>query len=442
MGSFSFSCCVSGLPIEAGDKVRYLLLTQNPYLDGSSCYQHSIWFPRTCPLKAEYNDYGSVENVEEGPMQEVWIEGFQEDLIEKGIGDNTCHDSAIKKDMTFDDLLEAVRENRVEVIGDPYWRTRKEITPEEQTQYDAKQPDYVPTMVAVERILYDSVSEVKAFNVDNDPGFIRVRQTNYGKDIDLMLRAKKVLEKNFAVALCAGSGNYSDSMELRVFMSPGKDTGGHDRRDYTVKSKDKTLPTMLIEQAMIREDVWQVILQQRIPHREYNADYSKSTLLHITIADYRADMRKYVKDLISGTSASVAAADLLNKLQEAGKTYTEEEGNLLSKAFYRKPDGRDTHGTWLAAKCPVPGRKGPAEHLDLFVAKGTVPEAFVDAMAEFAFVHDILGATRFNWHPSYSVGPQQGNWKAQQTLLKAYSKICSGVLAKRKSDNGDYGEEE
>ncbi len=29
MGSFAYTCCVSGLPIEYGDPVRFFLLTQN-----------------------------------------------------------------------------------------------------------------------------------------------------------------------------------------------------------------------------------------------------------------------------------------------------------------------------------------------------------------------------------------------------------------------------
>lgn len=33
MGSFASTCCISGLPIEAGDDVRWLLLMQNPYCE-------------------------------------------------------------------------------------------------------------------------------------------------------------------------------------------------------------------------------------------------------------------------------------------------------------------------------------------------------------------------------------------------------------------------
>ncbi len=117
MGSFAYTCAISGLPIGAGDKVRYLLLTKNPFYTegGHNCYIHGVWFPRTFPLRAEYNDYGSIENIQEGPMRNVILEALQIDLIEQGWGENTCHDVPTTKDMTFDELLEAVQEGRCKV---------------------------------------------------------------------------------------------------------------------------------------------------------------------------------------------------------------------------------------------------------------------------------------------------------------------------------------
>ena len=62
MGSFNTTCAVSGLPITCGDKVKYSLLAENPYEDSLVCSSHDMYYPRSHPVSAEYNDYGSIEN--------------------------------------------------------------------------------------------------------------------------------------------------------------------------------------------------------------------------------------------------------------------------------------------------------------------------------------------------------------------------------------------
>lgn len=98
MGSFAYTCCITNLPIEAGDDVKYILLTENPYSDSGKCNVHDTWFPRTWPISAQYNDYGSIEGFDlNSPAAWAIMAGFQKDLIEVGTGDNTCHDVPAKK---------------------------------------------------------------------------------------------------------------------------------------------------------------------------------------------------------------------------------------------------------------------------------------------------------------------------------------------------------
>lgn len=115
MGSFSYTCAVSGLPIDSGDKVRYLLLTRNPLLKNSNavCYPTSEWFPRVFPLNASYNDYGSVGHIDDTLGKQLWLDGFQEDLIEKEQGENEYHDVPTSKYMSFEALLNAVGVGRI-----------------------------------------------------------------------------------------------------------------------------------------------------------------------------------------------------------------------------------------------------------------------------------------------------------------------------------------
>ncbi len=122
MGSFSMTCSASGLGISAGTKVRAFLLTESPYSDRGA----DGWSVRTPPLRAEYNDYGSIENVhpDDLPIADLWLRGLREDLVEVGTGDNQCHDVPARKDMTFAQFLDALQEGRVRVRQDVehFWR--------------------------------------------------------------------------------------------------------------------------------------------------------------------------------------------------------------------------------------------------------------------------------------------------------------------------------
>ena len=79
MGCFAYTCAISGLPIDSGDKVRYLLLTKNPYFShaGSIVMPDGEWFPRTFPIKAWYNDYGSVEHIDDIFGKQLLLDGFK-----------------------------------------------------------------------------------------------------------------------------------------------------------------------------------------------------------------------------------------------------------------------------------------------------------------------------------------------------------------------------
>lgn len=76
MGCWNGTCMISNLPILAGEKVKLVFL-HSPYgrsdLEKSAyCYPNGIFQPGGFALDAEYNDYGSVENI---------IEDINYDLI-------------------------------------------------------------------------------------------------------------------------------------------------------------------------------------------------------------------------------------------------------------------------------------------------------------------------------------------------------------------------
>lgn len=111
MGSFPVTCAVSGLAIDCEDPMRLFLLTQSPHTgihpENEAMMIDDLWFVRTPPLACVYKDSAGVKGLPEGIEREVWLQGFQVDLIE-GVVDERCFNSPTSKTMCFEDLLDAL----------------------------------------------------------------------------------------------------------------------------------------------------------------------------------------------------------------------------------------------------------------------------------------------------------------------------------------------
>lgn len=272
MGHYSMTCSISGLPISGGTPVRCLLLTASPY-DGDA---REAWIVRTPPLRAVYNDYGSIENVHQDDkfIADLWLRGLKEDLIEKGLGDNSCHDVATAKDMTFEELLNALQEQRVEVRQDAehFWRR-----PIDDSWLDKLEKKDLPLFQRIEKLVA-TIGEVSreastdAYVVDEPvPNLVRVRFGQYSDKgrMAALERAKPVIEDaGFATTITAGSGRYADSADLLVFHAPKADGVSRgpqwDLASGQSAAGDKKLAVRL---AMVREDVWQALIA--FPHSQY-----------------------------------------------------------------------------------------------------------------------------------------------------------------------------
>lgn len=116
MGCFSYSCSISGLPIDAGDPVMFLALStsyERRYATGID----GAWRPMTLPIRAQYNDYGSVEYIEEGPVTDAFFESLSKRAIEREVGENRYHDVPVMREMPRDKWLDALWEDRVQIKG-------------------------------------------------------------------------------------------------------------------------------------------------------------------------------------------------------------------------------------------------------------------------------------------------------------------------------------
>jgi hypothetical protein len=285
MGDFSLTCSISGLGISGGTPVRCLLLTASPYTNDDA---RRAWLVRTPPLRAVYNSYGNIERVHKGDkfVADLWLRGLREDLIEKGLGDNSCHDLPASKDMSFEELLDAIQEHRVEVRQDAkhFWRRHVDLS----RLYDDETKAGLaatPDLRRIERVLSEDAALIarhpdpvargadeNKFVVDEPvPHLVRVRFGRYqhGKEhLAALHDAREAIERaGFVGVVAAGSGRYANDADLLVLPAPNaaKHLRGPqwDMASGQSADADKRLSVAM---AMVREDVWQALA--RYPHSE------------------------------------------------------------------------------------------------------------------------------------------------------------------------------
>lgn len=399
MGSFNFVCAVSGLSIGGGTPVRYMLLTESPYNDNIRCYIHSIYSPRTFPLKAVYNDYGSVACVKNGVEKKAWMDGFQLDLVEKSWGENSCHDVPAKKNMSFDEMLAAVWEGRISVTDG-------------EVKFDAKYfkdipkkeiPAGVPTVERIEMALVSKKHTVHPNGdlvvEEEDFGQIRIR-TNSCEPKDLE-KAQETLSKNYATMLTRGCGPYSHGVELLVRPLPSvKDYHG----PYKLSNAQLRKP-LRVYQAMIREDVWQAICGMEIE------TWQRPEIRRL---DHFVVQARTAYSLVAAGKRRLGLGASINEELAHALTFSSQGmfGDMVPFV-----SGIGTHFELIGRRFAAQGEKAKPKEI----------EAFVQTAGEYAFVNAFLSCLGYQWRPSYGSGPQCGDWPSQVKFTEAVAKIAKAI---------------
>jgi len=116
MGCWNGTCGISQLPITAGAKVKAILLLQSEYhqeIQGSSsCYSSNFFRPWFFPVTAEYNNYGSIENIVKDWNSKYMLETFRRWVAEgevKLLGEHAeINDPGITKFNKLEDVFACV----------------------------------------------------------------------------------------------------------------------------------------------------------------------------------------------------------------------------------------------------------------------------------------------------------------------------------------------
>ena len=421
MGSFAFTCCVSGLPIESGDPVRYLLLTKQVPSDERALNLDGHWVQRTFPLRGFYNDYGSVDNLQEGPAQGIWLEGLQKDLVEIGPGDNTCHDVPVRKNMDFEQILTALWKERVQVHDRMSAEMLKNLDFLRVSDVVVDRVALAGLLARSEEVLHPgipTVNRVREAILDagmplsdggHIPGylvslyesnrFVRVRWCSYGEDhAEILAKVKTLLSDRFATMITIGTGSYADSAEMTVAPKPLnlKDAYSPYFRDQPeIRRED-----LRVAQAMIREDVWQALCN--LNHKSWNDKIPSDC------AGYKSLVREHWEKQL--------------KAKQASSTLPQGELWVLAR-------GLDTSLVASILKDKLVYSLGT--HFGLMLEKNLTESEltdFLDTVSETLHVQRMLSLLRYQWHPAGPIGPQFGEWPLHQDFARALGVITERVV--------------
>lgn len=446
MGSFDFTCTVSGLPIGCGDKVRYFLLTKNPYGDSRGCSMHDQWFPRCVPLRAEYNDYGTVQAVEEGYGQTLWLEGLKRDLIETGWGDNSAHDLPTTKTLSFEELLDAVSEGRIRVQRKaPHPLDKKAklfgVDPFEKIRKHFPTLQSILAVFAEKEIpLYEGMGKKGGYMVDEVHGVVRIRfqdwEKNHGKDTEFLTKIQPVL-KDYATVITAGTGSYAHESELLVMVKPNSD---HAQNSLGTPPPDGGLP---VSHAMIREDVWQALLQLKV--ETSGPDYK---YMHVGFDYFKNLGEKFLPESAKLVREDRLHLDDIREILNKGNKETaiseeEREESLEAKLYLNCMRAEENAISGWLSKDTLPYTVGLGTNFrillkDYLAEKVTESQAttWMEAATEFVFISKVLMTSRYCWKPSYSSGPQFGEFRFHQEVNQAFADIAKQHADAQEKDRG------
>lgn len=400
MGSFNATCIISNLQIEAGTPVRFFLLTGAKYKDGNdhSCYVWGRWQLRGAAIRAKYNDYGSIEDIKESLTSKLLFEALNRDVVEKGVGDNECHDVQVRSGMSQEDWLAALWEGRVFVqdhrfVFDKNWKPSE---PEEG----------IPSLTRIEKVLTGEQLAVvtawgaKGYFLDEvSRGFIRIRHELQKENLAPLERIVPLLQKaGYAAMITCGTGNYANRAEVLVAPMPAQNRHVHSKG--VSEEEDRHTKPRPVSQVMVREDVWKILL--RTTFRSWDGLFG--------IKRMREDALAWLKVTQERTASMNTSfgKDLAKALLLAEDF---ERNNIFSQAIY---GGEGVSGYSLR----------DAFRLGIELAENAEElEQYVLDLAEMAYVQMVYGGSLHGqWHPTTNSG-QDPHWKEHRAFLKKLSAI-------------------
>jgi hypothetical protein len=406
MGCFTYTCAISGLPIEAGDKIRAILLTSTPFPEEDG----DLWRVRSNALRGTYNDYGSFDLLKSDTAHKVWLEVFKRDLIEVGTGDNTCHDVAVTKDSSFEELLTALWERRVHVNN----RT---------TDFDMN-------------FIMSNVSDALQKLADTDPELAKLREEMYKKGLAMLEKKEKtslpmlkhVIDtiKSLGINVHEGQAYPGGSRDLVLVDEP--DYHGSIRvgvmKDFEDKSNSKNIellgriqaafpqfPSMIAQATGSYRDGPELTLRKPFSPDEFHLSSTRN-LENKSRVHYCMVREDVWKELLK-----------IRVNRDHCRNHSDEYCYCLKgvKALPKEESKGSSFGIYGLL---------PSFHLKTAVKMGLADKKFHEDYMELQYIDLLVNATRRLWNPTIvRLGSQDANFNSGVKLMTALKKVA--ILAKK-----------
>jgi len=414
-----------------------MLLTRSPYYQGKEAGGAMAtitggWFPRTFPLQGTYNDYGGVEHLEGVAQQAAWKEMFNQDLIERGWGDNSVHDVPTTKDMPLEDLIDAIHGGRLLVSDnvDPY-PPLKELLAKVTGKPVKKNliPSWVPTRKRVEKALkalgYElggnaiMVTKINRMTIRVVASYMMAPKfqnenghtcTSPAGEANILTTIRDQLANKWAGMVVAGRGGQRRA-ELHLSILPDTEYGDKDEhRNFYGQGASKGRHPLPVTAIMIRDDVWRTLVNLPTTGNWDGKTQNIETLYGLVKTEWDKAIAGF-----KGTDPLFSRA-----LWHLGN-------DLLSQSFKRVPFTVGLFENWNAmVEAAAKGNVTPQEAKD-----------FLTTVAQYVHVMNWLGSIRIDLKPAAS-GPQFGDFQAHHQYLKAMTQLAYVEARKQATERENW----
>lgn len=106
MGCWNETCGLTQTPIRYGDDVAVYILIPRNNTRGATCHTDDFYNPFVLPIYGKYNDYGSIENIEDRPEYEAFYKLIHHYYHEKGLFECSKEDQSFSNIEEFIHLVE------------------------------------------------------------------------------------------------------------------------------------------------------------------------------------------------------------------------------------------------------------------------------------------------------------------------------------------------
>lgn len=425
MGCFNVVCSVSNLSLNYGTKVAFLPLLPNAYgkvhqikPSSSLIYPNCYFNPFSLPIFGEYNDYGSLENIEEDDNTKA-IEAFFGISIEQFIGIVTCgrditdyYGELFKAYATHQNLMSdyAVK------VDDAFLTTlgfvhagKKRYTYEDYPLYvDASDGNYQ---------MYDT------------SGRLIGQSSGYGAKSSLM----KDFEKKTGYLLLVPKEKQEKVKLIRTL------SGMFVHATVYKELADFHLKQTTLVDGYVTEQILETLGFTFKEETEEGNVYQKEKVTHLARLDrsaasildaqggilnpYSFSLREFAKqwENITGDVFDLQPFELIYTYDVAFDAFTDWLNQTMKEqSFYREPFGHHEYGRFFEdwtyfEKFYIP-----------LIKEGKLKEALTNYKA---FYFSMYSCNRF-FFPGMN-GEQHGNLEASKTLLETSLAIVNEALAER-----------